>query len=120
MTTRSGQFIGGAVSLGLVVLWLVFAFFNPYGKQGQTPQTWVTVAVMIALAIAGLAFALTRRAAGVLIVAGASLLPVGLYLLGTPGLFRWIGILCCVSLDTHERQVYILPFVGTAVGPTRR
>lgn len=93
MTTRSGQFIGGAVSLGLVALWLVFAFFNPYGKQGQTPQTWVTVVVMLALAIAGLAFALTRHAAGVLIVAGASLLPVGLYMLGTPGLFRWIGIL---------------------------
>ena len=53
---------------------------------------------MALLAVVGGVAALRRKPRAMLVVALFSVLPVGGYLLGSPGLFRWIGGLNIIYL----------------------
>ena len=77
---------------GSTLLWLAFLYANPYGRKGFTTGTYVVGWVMVALAGLAAYFAATNRAAGLIAVFLLSFLPLGLYLAGTPGIFRWIAV----------------------------
>ena len=91
---QAGRCIGFLASVTTLVLWAVFLFANPYGSEGVSSEsdTYAVAAVMVALAAA--AFVAAWRIIPILmfIVFAISLLPVGLYLLGTHGIFRWVGV----------------------------
>jgi hypothetical protein len=70
----------------------MLSFLNPYGYQGATATTYIIATLMVLLAVIGLVAILVAKPYWVLIVALASFIPVGFYLLGTPGIFRWIGV----------------------------
>ena len=89
---KLGRSLNLVSSLAAISLWIVLGFFNPYGYQGATEQTYLVAALMMALAVAGLIAGLRVRPGVVLLVAVASFVPIGLYLLGVPGIFRWIGV----------------------------
>ena len=89
---QTGRWIGFLASGATLVLWAVFLFANPYGSEGISSDTYAVAAVMMALAAA--AFVAAWRIIPILmfIVFAISLFPVGLYLLGTPGIFKWVGV----------------------------
>src|SRR5574341_1575145 len=70
-------------------LYLIFVFFNPYAPSSMTPA----VAAMMLLAIVGMIVSLAAKSYMMLVSFVMLFVPVGFYLLGTPGIFRWIGIL---------------------------
>ena len=91
---QAGRWIGFLASVTTLCLWAVFLFANPYGSEGISSEsdTYAVAAVMVALAAA--AFVAAWRIIPILmfVVFAISLFPVGLYLLGTPGMFRWVGV----------------------------
>jgi hypothetical protein len=89
---RTTRVIGLLVCGGTVGLWVVLSFFNPYGYQGATATSYIIAILMVLLTIIGIVAILMAKPYWVLIVALASFMPVGFYLLGTPGVFRWIGV----------------------------
>lgn len=83
---KAPAYFGLLVAAGTLVFWLVGLLYLP-------PVSWLVAGVMIGLSlIAGYA-SLRERPYLLLLVALFSFFPVGYYLLGTPGLFRWIGVL---------------------------
>ncbi len=89
---QTGRWIGFLASGATLVLWGLFLFANPYGTQGITGATYAAVAVMMALAAAAFVAAWKVNPILMFLVFGLSLLPAGLYLLGTPGMFKWVGV----------------------------
>jgi hypothetical protein len=81
--------VGLLSSLGAFGLYLIFLFFNPYRPGALTLPVWA----MMALALAGAWAAWRGWSRRMLAISVLSFAPVGLYLLGTPGIFRWIGVL---------------------------
>ena len=91
---QTGRWIGFLASGATLVLWAVFLFANPYSSEGISSEsdTYAVAAVMVALAAAAFVAAWKVKPILMFLVFGLSLLPVGLYLFGTPGIFRWVGV----------------------------
>ncbi len=88
------RWTGGLMALTLVVLW-VFLVRYLFQQSGQEPAPAVLLLPLLffSLAIwAGVA-AVRDEPVLVLLAAGLSLVPTGLFLLFMPGFARWIGIL---------------------------
>ena len=83
----------GLTAAGLtIILYGVLLFFNPYVSQPATMETYWVAAIMILLALL-VVWAILNHMPGLIFLAFlASFFPVGLYMLGTPGLFMGIGI----------------------------
>src|SRR5512145_2378552 len=86
------RLVGLAASVGVIGLWSVFSFFNPYNGQQITGATYLIAGLMINLAGLGVVAVLSDKPYLMMLVFVFSFVPVGLYLLGTPGIFRWIGV----------------------------
>ena len=89
---QAGRWIGFLASGATLALWAVFLFANPYDSEGIKSDNYAPVAVMMALAAAGILAAWRIIPILMFIVFAISLFPVGLYLLGTPGMFKWVGV----------------------------
>lgn len=89
---QAGRWIGFLASVTTLCLWAVLLFANPYGSEGISSDNYAAVAVMVALAAAGFVAAWKVKPLLIFLVFGLSLLPAGLYLLGTPGMFKWVGV----------------------------
>lgn len=88
MLRRTAQVMGLVSATGGLVLCAVFVWFNPYTAGVLT----LPIAVRVAIGLGGLFAAFKGWRFWMLVVFAASFLPLGLYLLGTPGIFKWIGI----------------------------
>ncbi len=93
LTLEIGRITGTLAACGAIVLWLIFLFANPYNNQGQAVDTVLVAILMLFLGALGVLAALTNRPYLMAFLAAAMFVPVGLYTLGTPGLFRGIGLL---------------------------
>jgi hypothetical protein len=98
VVTLWGRTLGVLSTAGAILLWFVFVFFNPYTGAGLDTGTMVVVFLMVMLASTGLAASLLSRPWLLLAAAVISFVPVGLYTLGVPGMFRWIGALNLMTL----------------------
>ena len=83
----------GLTGAGLsLFLYSWFVFFNPYSDQGLNSEVY-SVAILMSLLALLAGWAAFKFKPGWLLAAFLlSFFPVGLYLLGTPGIFRWIGV----------------------------
>lgn len=113
---EAGRVLGVIAMLGIIGLWLVFLFYNPYGYLGFTPQSGWTVGLMIFLAAIGLLICLGGRPYWMVFLFAVMFTPVGLYTLGTPGIFRWVGILelifagaALVMIAARQSPAQIMP-----------
>lgn len=88
------RILGILTSLGALILYIVLAFFNPY----TTGTLTLPILLMMLVAIAGTAAAYFIRPYWMLVLFAASFVPIGLYMLGTPGIFRLIGIFDLIYL----------------------
>lgn len=93
VTFEISRVFGVLAALGIIALWLIFAFANPYDPSGLAFDAQLTTAVMVFLAGFGLLAALAGRPFWMAFFFAAMFVPVGFYVLGTPGIFLWIGIL---------------------------
>jgi hypothetical protein len=81
--------MGGVCGATAFVLWAIFLFWNPY--RAPDAQGALIPTVMSVLTICGVGAALLRAPWGMLVF-GIAALPIGLYVLLTPGIFKWIGV----------------------------
>jgi len=81
----------GAAAL-VILLYGVMLFFNPYTTDGITSGTSLVGALMILLALLAAWGARTLQPLLLLLAFLGSFVPVGYYLLGTPGVFAFIGV----------------------------
>lgn len=84
-----------AAGLGTTALWAFVAFDGPQGGLAIAvgPSFWVAWMTFTALGLVAAAGALLRAPLVTLVAGFVSLVPVGLYFLVLPGVFRWIGLL---------------------------
>ena len=78
-----------------VALYLILLFFNPYASIRDTSESegpMQVAAIQIGLALVGGGVTLWRRPFLMLLIGVLQFAPVGCYMLGTPGIFRWIGL----------------------------
>lgn len=87
----TGRVLGVVSSASSAVLWVVF-LLNPYGGQGGTLGTALVGCLMIVLAIVGIVASIQVRSLLLAVVAVISFMPVGLYMLGSPAVWKWIGV----------------------------
>ncbi len=73
-------------------LWLVFLFFNPDGNRGITAGSYAIAALMLGLALMGAVTAWKGRPYWMFVVFTLSFVPAGLYVLGAPRPFQWVGV----------------------------
>jgi hypothetical protein len=84
------RLVGGGAAVLALTLWALFVLANPYRDPGSGP-VWVA-ATGAALALVAL-YAAWRGSGGVMVAVGVlAFVPVGLYVLATPGIFALIGI----------------------------
>jgi hypothetical protein len=86
------RLVGLSASIGVISLWSIFSFLNPYGYQGITGSTYLIAVFMILLGVVGVVAVLTEQSWLMFAIFVLSFVPIGFYLLSTPGIFRWIGI----------------------------
>jgi hypothetical protein len=91
MTVRAaGRIMSAGASLGALAIWAVFLFRNPYGPPAQGRVLTFGSLMMLATVVAtGAAVRGAHLAMYLLFV--VLFFPVGLYLLGGPGIFSGIG-----------------------------
>ena len=87
-----GRAIGFLASLGAAALWFGFLQSAPSTARGATTATFLVVFLMLGLALLGMVAAWKARPYLMIAVFVLSFFPMGLYLLGTPGIYRWIGV----------------------------
>jgi hypothetical protein len=78
----------------------MFLFVNPYSREGITGGTYVVSALMILLALLAAWGAYIVKPWLLLLAFVGSFMPVGLYFLGTPGIFALIGVANLLYLFT--------------------
>lgn len=89
MLTKIGRLIGLTSAVGALVLYGMVVWFNPYAPGSLT----LPIGFRMLVGLVGLWLAYKGRPYLMTLVFILSFVPLGLYMLGTPGLFRWIGIL---------------------------
>ncbi len=90
-------FFGLMAALGSVLLWLMFLFINPYSNAAISGLTYIIALTMCSLSVLGIFASLKTRLYLMYLVFLGSL-PFGLYFLLTPGVFKWLGVLCMLYL----------------------
>ena len=90
--STAGLWLGLASSAAQFILWLALGYQNQFYPAQVTQQTWLVNAIMVGLALAGMLVAWWRKPLLMLLVFLVSFYPAGLYMLGVPSIFRWIGI----------------------------
>jgi hypothetical protein len=95
---RMAQTLGAASCAGLVALWIVFLFLNPYSRSGLTIASYFMGGVMGSAAVAGIYAFLHPRPPLLYLIFIVSFFPVGLYFLLSPGVFRLVGYLNIAQL----------------------
>jgi hypothetical protein len=96
---------GLLVTVGILALWLVGLFYLP-------PTSRLVTGVMMVLSLVA-GYASVRERPYLLTVAALfSFFPVGYYLMGTPGWFRWIGVLNLL-LFAVSGSIFLMEFVDS-------
>ena len=78
-----------ALWLITLALWVMLLFFNPYVAVTELTRSNLA---MLLVALGGIVASLYKSPIGLVAMAMFSLLPIGIYLLGSPGLFFFIGV----------------------------
>lgn len=92
MLTLLGRAAGVLASVLTSGLWLAFLFSAPAAESGASTATFFVVLLMAGIATLGVLAAWRGRPYLTFAVFVFSFFPMGLYLLGTPGIYRWIGV----------------------------
>ena len=90
MALAAGRLIGLAAAAGVIALWGVFLFYNPYAAPPEDRTFLLGITMMLGGGIAAAAAAYGAHLAMYLLFF-VMFFPLGLYVWLTPGVFRAIG-----------------------------
>lgn len=92
---RSARALGIVFQAIAIGLYGILDFFNPYVplQLGQDAGPLMTSILQVAFAVLGIVVSWAGKPILMLGISALEFIPAGCYLLGTPGIFRWIGIL---------------------------
>jgi hypothetical protein len=76
-------------------LWIIYFFFNPYAQPSFIPPHLIA---LFTVSVLGIFFCYAFSPILLIILSAISLLPIGLYLIATIGLFSLIGVLNLANL----------------------
>lgn len=82
---------------GCIILWSVFLWANPYAPVDGATSHMVGI-LMILVWSGGLVALFREIVPWIYVTFVLAFVPAGLYLLGAPGLFAWIGVLTLVYM----------------------
>ncbi len=87
---KKSAFLGIAGGFITILLWLLFAFINPYNTPSIEPifNTFFMLVLPACLAV----YASTKLSNRMMIIAFLWSLPLNLYMIATPGIFAYFGI----------------------------
>ena len=91
--------IGLLVSLGGMVLTIIFLYFNPYGGGFTSGTVKISYATLFAPALFTLVTLLFKKHR-LMFISFLWSLPISFYLGGTPGIFKMFGLICILYLVT--------------------
>jgi hypothetical protein len=94
---RVSEAVAALAALGCIALWITFLWFNPYAPSYQ-PASHLIALLMVVLWAIAILLVLRQRFRWAYAAFVVAFVPVGLYLLATPGIFSWIGVLTLVYL----------------------
>ena len=105
----------GIMALAILVLWafLVHYLFRESGQQ-PAPAVLAMPLLFVTLGVWALVAAIRDEPVYLLLAGGLSFIPIGLFLLFMPGVFRWIGIL---DLGVVATGVLLLRLTGGETEP---
>jgi len=86
-----GRLVGLLAALSAITLYAMLVFFNPYVSSPDQDGAAMTY-VMVVLALTAAWASLYGKPLVLLLAFVLSFVPFGLYMLGTPGAFFWIGV----------------------------
>lgn len=86
------RLIAVASALTVVTLVGIFLFYNPYGVAGMNRSTQLIMTVLLVLSLVAASAAWRQKKWIVTICFAISFVPVGFYLLLTPGIFALVGV----------------------------
>lgn len=86
----TGRLLGVLSAAGVIALWLIFQFRNPYAPETTNITLLFTITMVIAAAIAAVA-AMQGKHVAMYLLFFVMFFPLGLYMSMTPGMFRVIG-----------------------------
>lgn len=95
--TLLSKAIAVLAALGCIALWMVFLWFNPYAPSYE-PASRLIASLMIVLWAVAAVVVIRHMFVWAYAAVGVAFLPIGLYLLATPGVFSSIGVLTLVYL----------------------
>jgi hypothetical protein len=84
--------LGIFASSTMLILWVILAVISRDYPQSTTPEYWLRIAEIAALAALGLLASMKKWPLVMLVIFLASFFPTGIYLLGVPSIFRLIGV----------------------------
>jgi hypothetical protein len=115
------RIVGTAASLGVLVLWALFLFRNPYAPAAEGRVLLFGCLMMVAAAVAAVASALGAHLAMYLLFV-VSFFPVGLYVMLGPGIFAaigWLDLLYLLSAIGVHRAILTSKKENAWAQPTR-
>ena len=86
-----GQIIGTVSGVGTCALWMMAIWF-PFSGLTLSGASLIVAIVMIMIALFAVIASINAHGGVLLFLFLASFFPVGLYLLGLSGWYRWIGV----------------------------
>lgn len=86
------RLIAAASALTVVTLVGIFLFDNPYSGAGINRSTQWTMSVLVVLSLVACSAAWQQKTLIVAVCFAVSFVPLGFYLLLTPGIFAWVGV----------------------------
>jgi len=89
-----------------LALWVTLLFFNPYVAVTEFTRSNLA---MLVVAIFGIVASLYKSPIGLVAMAMFALLPIGIYLLGSPGIFFFIGVCNVCALGIALRLLIRRP-----------
>lgn len=97
MTAAPGRLVGVLSAIGVIALWAVFLFRNPYAPMAGGGTLLIGCTMMLAAAMSAAAAA-SGAYLGMYLLFFVMFVPIGFYVWMTPGIFRFIGWLEIVYL----------------------
>ena len=95
--------------------WLALWFYNPYTLQSYTELITAPGFFMILLSLLGVWAALNIKPVSLFFIALFSLIPIGSYMLSSPGIFMligWFNLACFILILIYYCELLFLKLKG--------
>lgn len=85
-------YLGVMAAVVTILLWVMFIMADPYGDDEAKWAGFLVIAIMLGFSFLAIWSSITKRIFWLCIAFLVSFFPIGLYMLLTPSVSKWIGI----------------------------